>query len=177
MIKELLLLLLLSLTMANLRCHPTGLDGSYAKVVYRQGTQGRGQDREYPLKGRSPRNCDCCLGRQHRKGGETSCRRAAPKPPNERQAPTSVARPLSPRVGPTKPEPPRSAQRPLSPRGEASSNPVPGHYRRAARKPGAWCLLFVLIRHGEEGATSLHAGLERLGKETGEPTGPLGPTP
>ena len=30
-----------------------------------------------------------------------------------------------------------------------------------------WCLLFVLIRHGEEGATSLHAGLERLGKETG----------
>ena len=40
-----------------------------------------------------------------------------------------------------------------------------------------WCLLFVLIRHGEEGATSLHAGLERLGKETGEPTGPLGPTP
>jgi len=28
---------------------------------------------------------------------------------------------------------------------------------------GLWCLLFVLIRHGEEGATSLHAELERLG--------------
>ena len=34
---------------------------------------------------------------------------------------------------------------------------------------GGWCLLFVLIRHGEEGVTSLHAGLERLGEETGEP--------
>jgi hypothetical protein len=31
---------------------------------------------------------------------------------------------------------------------------------------GLWCLLFVLIRHGEEGATSLHAGLERLGKDS-----------
>jgi len=39
------------------------------------------------------------------------------------------------------------------------------------RERDVWCLLFVLIRHGEEGATSLHAGLERLGKETGEPTG------
>ena len=42
---------------------------------------------------------------------------------------------------------------------------------------GAWCLLFELIRHGEEGATSLHAGLERLGKETGEPTGTFGSHP
>ena len=40
-----------------------------------------------------------------------------------------------------------------------------------------WCLLFVLIRHGEEGATSLHAGLERLEKETGEPTGTFGSFP
>jgi len=40
-----------------------------------------------------------------------------------------------------------------------------------------WYLLFVLIRHGEGGSTSLHAGLERLGEEAGEPTGPLGPTP
>jgi hypothetical protein len=40
-----------------------------------------------------------------------------------------------------------------------------------------WCLLFVLVRHGEEGATSLHAGLERLGKETGEPTGTFGSHP
>jgi hypothetical protein len=48
------------------------------------------------------------------------------------------------------------------------------------RMPPAWCLLFVLIRHGEEGATSLHAGLERLGEEMGEPTGTLvnlGPNP
>jgi len=29
----------------------------------------------------------------------------------------------------------------------------------------------TMIRHGEEEARSLHAGLERLGKETGEPTG------
>jgi len=49
--------------------------------------------------------------------------------------------------------------------------------RSKATRSDDWCLLFVLIRHGEEGATSLHAGLERLGKETGEPTGPLGPTP
>jgi len=40
-----------------------------------------------------------------------------------------------------------------------------------------WYLLFVLIRHGGGGGTSLHAELERLGKETGEPTGPLGPSP
>jgi len=40
-----------------------------------------------------------------------------------------------------------------------------------------WCSLFVLIRHGEEGAASLHAGLERLGKETGEPTGTFGSHP
>jgi len=47
---------------------------------------------------------------------------------------------------------------------------------------GHWCLLFVLIRQGNYGGrtwggTSLHAGLEHLGKETVEPTGPLGPTP
>jgi len=40
-----------------------------------------------------------------------------------------------------------------------------------------WCLLFVLIRRGEEGATSLHAGLERLGEETGEPTEAFGSHP
>jgi hypothetical protein len=40
-----------------------------------------------------------------------------------------------------------------------------------------WCLLFVLIRHGEEGATSLRAGSERLGLETGEPTGTFGSHP
>jgi len=34
------------------------------------------------------------------------------------------------------------------------------------RERDVWCLLFVSIRHGEEGAASLHAGLERLGKET-----------
>jgi len=39
------------------------------------------------------------------------------------------------------------------------------------------CLLFVLIRHGEGGTTSLHAGLERWGKETGEPTGTFGSHP
>ena len=60
-----------------------GLNSSFAQVVYRQGRQGRGQDREYPLKGCSPRNCGCCLEKQHRKGGETSGRRAAPKPPNK----------------------------------------------------------------------------------------------
>ena len=60
-----------------------GLNSSFAQVVYRQGRQGRGQDREYPLKGRSPRNCGCCLEKQDRKGGETSGRRAAPKPPNK----------------------------------------------------------------------------------------------
>jgi len=32
-----------------------------------------------------------------------------------------------------------------------------------------WCLLFILFRHGKEGDTSFHAGLERLGKETGDP--------
>ena len=36
---------------------------------------------------------------------------------------------------------------------------------------------FVFIRHVEEGATSLHAGLERLGKETSEPTGTFGSHP
>ena len=38
-------------------------------------------------------------------------------------------------------------------------------------------LTFCIIRHGEEGATSLHAGLEHLGKETVEPTGTLIPPP
>jgi hypothetical protein len=37
--------------------------------------------------------------------------------------------------------------------------------------------LTTRLRRREGGGTSLHAGLERLGKETGEPTGSLGPTP
>jgi hypothetical protein len=41
--------------------------------------------------------------------------------------------------------------------------PVATHRTRFAMAIFVWCLLFVLIRHGEEGATSLHAGLERLG--------------
>ena len=60
-----------------------GLNSSFAQVVYRQGRQGRGQDREYPLKGRSTRNCGCYLEKQHRKGRETSGRRAAPNSPDK----------------------------------------------------------------------------------------------
>jgi len=86
---------------------PTGgPNSSYAKwgiqageaVHLRRWYAGRGQKREYPLKGRSPRNCDCCLeSGQHRKGGETSCRRAAPKPQTRGK--------LTPRGPPTKPRP------------------------------------------------------------------------
>ena len=38
-------------------------------------------------------------------------------------------------------------------------------------------LTFCINSTRGEGATSLHAGLERLGKETGEPTGTFGSHP
>ena len=45
-------------------------------------------------------------------------------------------------------------------------NPLGDGPGRSLADHGAlWCLLCVLIRHGDEGAASLHAGLERLGKE------------
>jgi len=99
-----------------------GLNSSCAQVVYRQGRQGRGQDREYPLKGCSTRNCGCCLEKQHRKGGETSGRRAAPKPPNK-------ATPNPQRLGKLEPHPraasPADAQRVVTPKPPRRGNLEP----------------------------------------------------
>jgi len=71
-----------------------GRNGSFAKEVYRQGRQGRGQDREYPLKGRSPRNCGCCFRKATQRGrgnlwpsrGPQALRQGNPEIPEARQA-------------------------------------------------------------------------------------------